>query len=130
MNRTKIASWVPFGFGRHKPHHFREMAKVAWENRDNLAYAWRILQHGVCDGCSLGPYGFRDDTIKGIHLCMTRLRLLRLNTKGALDIRVLDDVRKLQVLSGEELRELGRFRSFHRPSVYPGTAGPFALRPQ
>jgi molybdopterin-dependent oxidoreductase alpha subunit len=105
---TKIVSWVPFGLGKTKPHHFREMAQVAWENRDNLAYASRILFHGVCDGCSLGPYGLRDHTIKGIHLCMTRLRMLRMNTMRALDVSKLSDVQSLQSLTGEQLRNLGR----------------------
>jgi hypothetical protein len=54
-------SWVPFGIGFIKPHHYLEMACVVWENRKNLPYAWRILRHGVCDGCSLGPYGLRDN---------------------------------------------------------------------
>lgn len=107
-NGTKIVSLVPFGLGKTKPHHFREMVQVVWENRDNLAYAWRILNHGVCDGCSLGPYGLRDHTIEGIHLCMTRLRMLRMNTMQALDMEKLSDVSSLQRLSGEELRDLGR----------------------
>lgn len=105
---TRIVSWVPFGLGKTKPHHFREMAQVVWENRDNLAYASRILFHGVCDGCSLGPYGLRDHTIEGIHLCMTRLRMLRMNTMKALDVGRLSDVPALQSMSGEELRNLGR----------------------
>ena len=27
---------IPFGLGQTKPKHFRDMAQVAWENRDNL----------------------------------------------------------------------------------------------
>ena len=116
-----IVSLVPFGLGKTKPHHFREMAQVLWENRDNLPYAWRILNHGVCDGCSLGPYGLRDHTIDGIHLCMTRLRLLRINTMNALDVDKLSDVRTLRSLSGENLRNLGRLAY---PMVrYSGDAG-------
>src|SRR5262245_21262365 len=53
------------------------MFRVLWENRNNLPYARRILNHGVCDGCSLGPRGLRDDTLDGVRLCLTRLRLLR-----------------------------------------------------
>jgi hypothetical protein len=64
----KRVSWVPFGLGFTKPHHYFEMARVAWENRDALPYAWRILEHGVCDGCSLGPRRFDDDTIEGVYL--------------------------------------------------------------
>ncbi|MEE8277818.1 MAG: FdhF/YdeP family oxidoreductase [Thermoanaerobaculia bacterium] len=104
-----LMRWVPFGLGvRNKPRHFRDMMQTVWENRSELPFAWRILQHGVCDGCSLGPYGLRDNVMDGIHLCTTRLRLLRLNTMGALDLRVLDDVTRLDGMSGEELRNLGR----------------------
>ena len=38
-----------FGLGRQKPHHYREMLKIVWENRDELPFAWRILNDGVCD---------------------------------------------------------------------------------
>src|SRR6266545_7470439 len=99
---------VPLGLGRVKPKHFRDMAKVVWANRDNLPYAWKVLSRGVCDGCALGVAGFHDWTIKGVHLCMTRLNLLRLNTMPALDVRLLDDVSKLETLDNTQLRELGR----------------------
>lgn len=105
---TGTVSWSPFGWGKDKPNHYLEMARVFWENRDNVGYAWRILRHGVCDGCSLGPYGFRDDTMKGVHLCLTRLRLLRINTMPAMDAEKLRDVEALKRMSGEELRYLGR----------------------
>ena len=92
------------------------MAQVVWENRDNLPYAWRILTRGVCDGCSLGPRGLRDDVISGVHLCMTRLKLLRLNTMGPADEARLQSVSELRRLSNEELRKLGRvpFPMIHR----------------
>ncbi|HEV2350398.1 MAG TPA: FdhF/YdeP family oxidoreductase [Terriglobia bacterium] len=102
------ASWIPFGLGFTKPHHYLEMARVVWENLGNLPYAWRILRHGVCDGCSLGPYGLRDNTMPGVHLCMTRLKLLRLNTMRALDHARLGDVQSLRHLSNRDLRSLGR----------------------
>ncbi|MBI4481379.1 MAG: molybdopterin-dependent oxidoreductase, partial [Acidobacteria bacterium] len=108
MNRAKIVSWVPFGIGHTKPNHYWEIAKVLWENRDNLPYAWRILRHGVCDGCSLGPAGLHDSAMKGIHLCMTRLKLLRLNTMPALDPERMGDIERLRRMSGEQLRVLGR----------------------
>lgn len=107
-SKRRLVSWVPFGIGETKPHHFVDMIKVAWENRGNLPYAWRILRHGVCDGCALGPRGLRDDTIRGVHLCMTRLKLLRLNTVGAMDGSHLSDVGKLKNLDGRQLRDLGR----------------------
>src|SRR3989304_5884082 len=73
-SRTRMVSWVPFGLGHTKPHHFLEIFKTIWENRDNLPYAWRILRHGVCDGCALGPRGLRDDAMPGIHLCLVRVK--------------------------------------------------------
>ena len=107
-NATWLARVVPFGLGQVKPHHFREMAAVVWENRTELPYAWNILRHGVCDGCSLGPYGLRDNVMDGIHLCTTRLKLLRLNTIGALKLSALSDVERLRRLSPTKLRSLGR----------------------
>ncbi len=99
---------LPFGLGRWKPKHFRDMAGVVWQNRDNLPYAWRVLSRGVCDGCALGVAGFHDWTIDGVHLCMTRLNLLRLNTMPELDIARLNDIASLEQLDNRQLRELGR----------------------
>src|SRR5262245_40504062 len=84
------------------------MAKILWDNRDNLPYAWKVISRGVCDGCALGVAGLHDWTIKGTHLCMTRLNLLRLNTMPALDIRKLEDVTLLGSMDNAQLRELGR----------------------
>jgi molybdopterin-dependent oxidoreductase alpha subunit len=106
--RTAVASWVPFGIGHTKPHHYWEILRTVWENRDHLLYAWRILRHGVCDGCSLGPRGLYDDAMEGIHLCLLRLRMLRLNTMPALDPRRLANVAALESRSGQQLRDLGR----------------------
>ncbi|MBI3663884.1 MAG: FdhF/YdeP family oxidoreductase [Acidobacteria bacterium] len=105
---TPIASWVPFGLGHTKPNHYWEMLRSLWENRDNLRYAWRILRHGVCDGCSLGPRGLSDDAMKGVHLCLVRLKMLRTSTMPALDIRKLENVSRLESLDSRELREFGR----------------------
>src|SRR5439155_1706914 len=96
-----------FGLGEQKPHHYREMLKIAWENRDELPFAWRILTDGVCDGCALGTSGLSDWTIEGTHLCMVRLELMRLNTAPALDPTRLADVRSLPA-SSAALRALGR----------------------
>src|ERR1043166_4344469 len=106
--QAALKSAIPFGPGQTKPHHFRDMARIAWANRDNLGYAWKVLSKGVCDGCALGVAGFHDWTIEGTHLCMTRLNLLRLNTMPALNTELLSDVSKLKSLSNAELRELGR----------------------
>ena len=62
----------------------------------------------MCDGCALGVAGFHDWTMDSVHLCMTRLNLLRLNTMPALDPEVLRDISKLATLSNAQLRELGR----------------------
>ncbi len=106
--RDRARSWIPFGLGQTKPKHFRDMTNVVWKNRDNLPYAWKVLSRGVCDGCALGVAGFHDWTIKGTHLCMTRLNLLRLNTMPALDPRLLGNVADLEALDNAQLRELGR----------------------
>ncbi|MGV3524018.1 MAG: FdhF/YdeP family oxidoreductase [Candidatus Sericytochromatia bacterium] len=104
-------SWVglsPMGLGHTKPHHLLETARVAWENRDQAGYAWRILNRGVCDGCALGTTGMQDFTLEGIHLCTVRLNLLRLNTMPALDASLLEDIGPLRKLSSKALRDLGR----------------------
>ncbi len=117
---------LPFGLGRQKPQHYRDMARIAWENRDQLPFAWRILRDGVCDGCALGTSGVSDWTLPGIHLCMVRLELLRLNTAPALDASILSDVGSLSPLTSTELRELGRvpvplLRRRGEPGFLPAT---------
>lgn len=102
------ASPKPFGIGEQHPNNFREVFRAIWENRDNLDYAYRILDQGVCDGCSLGTSGMKDWTITGQHLCNIRLRLLRLNTMPALDGELLQDVKALQSQRSRDLRGLGR----------------------
>jgi molybdopterin-dependent oxidoreductase alpha subunit len=102
------ASPKPFGIGEQHSNNFWEVFRAIWENRDNLDYAYRILDQGVCDGCSLGTSGMKDWTITGQHLCNIRLRLLRLNTKPALDGKLLENVMALQSKRSRDLRELGR----------------------
>jgi molybdopterin-dependent oxidoreductase alpha subunit len=97
-----------FGLGQQKPRHYLEMARIAWENRDEWPFAWRILRQGVCDGCALGTSGLKDWTLRGTHLCMVRLELLRLNTAPALDPAVLADLAPLASQSSRDLRALGR----------------------
>src|SRR5688572_4361973 len=97
-----------FGIGQQKPHHYLEMVRIVWENRDQLPFAWRILNDGVCDGCALGTSGLRDWTLEGVHLCMVRLELMRLNTAPALDPGRLADVSRLANLRSPALRALGR----------------------
>jgi molybdopterin-dependent oxidoreductase alpha subunit len=104
----KLKGCAPFGIGRTKPKHFRDMLHVIWKNKDNLPYAWKVITRGVCDGCALGVAGLHDWTVKGPHLCMTRLNLLRLNTVSALDERLLADVSNLEKMDNAQLRELGR----------------------
>lgn len=112
-----LASLVPFGLDQAKPRHFREMMEVVQENADNLPYALSILRHGVCDGCSLGPRGLEDDVIEGVHLCMSRLKLLRNNTIGPFAAADVLDIARLRKLGNRGLRKLGRvpFPMIYRP---------------
>jgi molybdopterin-dependent oxidoreductase alpha subunit len=107
-DRTQWVSLVPNGIGQVKPNHYLEMAKAVWRNRGELPFAWRILTRGVCDGCALGTSGMRDYTMDGVHLCMVRLDLLRLNTMPALDVERLADAGALSRLTSAEMREMGR----------------------
>ena len=107
-NPSLWASKKPFGAGEQRPNNYLEISGALAENRDQLAYAWRILKHGTCDGCSLGTMGMRDWTMDEIHLCNVRLRLLRLNTMPPLDERELQVVGSLKRKTGAELRDLGR----------------------
>lgn len=106
--KDRLGRLVPFGVGHTKPKHFRDMLGIVWRNRDNLPYAWQVITRGVCDGCALGVAGLHDWTIKGTHLCMTRLNLLRLNTMPAFDPAALADVEPLTKLDNAQLREMGR----------------------
>ncbi len=104
-----IKRWSPFGvLADNKPRHYREMLRVLWENRGRWGYAWRILRHGVCDGCSLGTTGLRDEVLPGPHVCLTRLKLLRLNTMGPIRHDAWTDASKLDALTNEQLHQLGR----------------------
>ena len=108
---SKQRQWVsliPYGITEQHPNAYKDIASVIWENRDNLGYAWRVLNHGCCDGCSLGTKGMRDWTMKGVHLCAVRLQLLRLNTMPAMDWRKLEKVDSLRGISEKQLRKLGR----------------------
>ena len=102
------ASLKPFGVGERKPNNYRSILDAIADNSDNLPYAWRILNHGVCDGCALGTTGMRDWTLDQVHLCNVRLRLLRLNTAPAMDAGLLADVANLDGKRNTELHKLGR----------------------
>ena len=102
------ASPKPFGIGEQHSNNYWEVFRAVWENRDRLDYAYRILNNGVCDGCSLGTTGMHDWTMTGTHLCNIRLRLLRLNTMPQLDIGLLADAGALQAKRSRDLRALGR----------------------
>ena len=102
------AGWKPNGIGERKPNHYLEIAEAVWDNRRALPYALRILREGVCDGCALGVSGFHDWTIDGVHLCTTRLSMLKYNTARPFDHDRLADVAPLRTMSGAELRDMGR----------------------
>src|SRR4051794_38065575 len=102
------ASKIPRDPSLRKPNHYAGMARVAWQNRGQLPYAWRILNHGVCDGCALGTAGLKDWTIDAAPLCRVRRERLPLNPAPPLDRARLADVSKLSALSPSDLRALGR----------------------
>jgi molybdopterin-dependent oxidoreductase alpha subunit len=105
---SQWASVIPRDPTKRKPNQYAEMLRAIWENRDQLPFAWRILKHGVCDGCALGTAGLKDWTQDGVHLCMVRLELMSLNTAPALDPERLRDVSSLSGISSRDLRALGR----------------------
>lgn len=107
-SKRNWVSLVPYGLHEQHPNAYKDILSTIWENRDNLAYAWRILNDGCCDGCALGTSGMRDWTMDGVHLCAVRLKLLRLNTMPAMDARLLEDVSKLRELPSRKLLRLGR----------------------
>ena len=99
---------VPYGLNEQHPNHYIDILKAVKDNRGNLAYAWRILRDGCCDGCALGTTGIHDWTMQGVHLCNLRLQLLHLNTMPAMDHRLLQNVAALRGRSEKHLRRLGR----------------------
>lgn len=107
-NSKTWVSLIPNGIGQVKPNHYAEILKTIWRNRDELPFALRILTKGVCDGCALGTTGIHDFTMDGVHLCMIRLDLMRLNTMPALDVRRFENAGELSRMTAAELRELGR----------------------
>ncbi len=102
------AGWKPNGIGELKPNHYLEIAETVWDNRRALPYALRILRNGVCDGCALGVTGFHDWTMDSVHLCTTRLSLLKYNTARPFDHARLADVESLRGMDGAALRDMGR----------------------
>ena len=107
-NHRNWVSLVPYGLNEQHPNAYKDIADTIWENKDNLGYAWRILNDGCCDGCSLGTSGMHDWTMKGIHLCALRLKLLRLNTMPAMNWHLLEDVDALRKVPSRHLPKLGR----------------------
>jgi molybdopterin-dependent oxidoreductase alpha subunit len=108
LRRDQWVGWKPNGIGEQKPNHYGAIVHTIWDNRKELPYALRILRKGVCDGCALGVAGFHDWTISGVHLCTTRLDLLKVNTAHAIDDAHFVDADALSRLKSRELRELGR----------------------
>ena len=109
--RTRRDLWVgfrPYGVGETRPNGYRAFVEALRDNWRRLPYTLRILRKGVCDGCALGVAGFHDWTLSGVHLCATRLALLKLNTMRPLDPSRLADVAALRRLKSAELRDLGR----------------------
>src|SRR5215813_13955711 len=108
LARRNWVGLVPYGVHQQHPNNYKDVLESLWENRDNLRYAYRILHDGCCDGCALGTRGMHDWTMKGIHLCAVRLKLLRLNTMPDMDWSLLEDIKRLAGVTDEQLRKLGR----------------------
>jgi anaerobic selenocysteine-containing dehydrogenase len=105
----KFLHALPFGIAiPRKPRYYLSWWKSLWENRKNLPFARKVLKHGLCDGCSLGPAGDRDDVAEGSHLCSLRLKELKYHTADGIPSEELGDVRPLQDAAEEELLKLGR----------------------
>ena len=105
----KFLHAIPFGIAiKNKPRYYLDYLKSMWENKRNPMYARAILRRGVCDGCSLGPAGVRDDAADGKHLCNLRLQRLKYHTKEAIGDEHFGDVRPLEGARAPELLALGR----------------------
>ena len=105
----KILHAIPFGIAiRNKPRYYLDYLKSMWQNGKNPLYARAILRHGVCDGCSLGPAGVKDDAANGKHLCNLRLQQLKYHTMDAAPDEILGDVRDFESSDAADLRALGR----------------------
>src|SRR5436190_6969371 len=102
----KFLHALPFGIGiRNKPRYYLDYLKSMWDSRKNPLYARAILRRGVCDGCSLGPAGLRDDAVDGKHLCNLRLQQLKTHTMDAAGDEMLGDVRELADAHASYLRK-------------------------
>ena len=109
LNRWWLSKVRPAGFARQiTPQDLGEMLGILWANRSALSYVWKILNHGICDGCSLGAPGLRDDLRGGLHFCMERLRLLRLHTMKPVDLSLVSDIGRLARTAPDELPVFGR----------------------
>jgi len=87
---------------------FSALPAALWRSRGDLRYGFDVLRHGVCDGCSLGSHGLRDEVQGGIHLCRHRLDDLQRWTRSSLRLERLPDLAGLRRLGEDELRSLGR----------------------
>jgi predicted molibdopterin-dependent oxidoreductase YjgC len=91
-----------------EPGSCRALLTFFWENKGDLPYAWRILNHGVCENCAFGVRGLRDPGLEGARLCVTRLKELSLNSMGGIEPAALADMVRLRGHPPERLRRLGR----------------------
>ena len=108
-NDSWLSRLIPFGLvGQTKPHHYREMLGVLWENRTELPYAWNILNHGVCDGCSLGPYGLRDNVHRRRASVHDPAQAAQAKHHGRPRHVGHKRYQRLRALAPEKLRSLGR----------------------
>jgi hypothetical protein len=50
MPKPPAESSMPFGLWAQKPKHYREMLRIAWDNRRHLGYAGRVFSNTVMCG--------------------------------------------------------------------------------
>ncbi|MGB0638862.1 MAG: molybdopterin-dependent oxidoreductase [Myxococcota bacterium] len=112
---NNIASLNPFGRRLTNSRPLLSWFSMIWEHRHDLGYLWRILTHGVCDGCSMGPIGLRDTTGTGLHMCPGRVANLKQHARPAILKGDVDNIAFLRSLTEGELQMLGRIS---QPLIY------------
>ena len=134
--RTGRHLWVGFkpnGIGETKPNHYKEIVKTVWENRDNLPYAWRILQQGRVRRLRARCRGVPRLDPRRACTCARRASTCCGSTRWARSTRsVWPTSRRCGALTGRELRDLGRLahpmvRRRGEPGLHSGVSWDEAL---
>ena len=76
------------------------MLRIAWENRSDLGYAWKVLTRGVCDGCALGTSGLSDWTLDDLDERIDGVRDTYLRVLGVEEPGAVADAAELSAQGG------------------------------